>query len=164
MSLSVDLQALTVAMTLVPGMYARNRMYRFHEQPDVRRAKARASLLRGVVRQLTGAHGAVEELSLARHGETSLLRYRVPRLHLERRVELSEIERACLVFLAGRAGVPGLHAGPDERAHLDATLRRLAAIKSSAAESVAPEIASLAVELSPAEPRPDEREARESRR
>jgi hypothetical protein len=121
----LDRDALLVAMALVPGMYARNRMFALHREPDVRRAKARASLIRGVVRQLAGAHGEVEGLALAHHGEVTILRYRVPRVRFERRVELTEIERICLVFLAARAGVRGLHATPEERAHLDGVLKRL---------------------------------------
>jgi hypothetical protein len=124
---SLDRDALTVAMALVPGMYARNRMFALHREPEVRRARARASMIRGVVRQLTGAHGEIEELALVRFGEVSLLRYRLPQVRLERRVELTEIERACLIFLADRTGVRGLHATPEERAQIDAALKRLGA-------------------------------------
>jgi hypothetical protein len=123
----LDREALTVAMALVPGMYARNKHFALHGQPDVKRAKVRAALIRGVVRQLAGAHGEVEGLAFARHGEGTVLRYRVPQMRFERRVELSEIERACLVFLAHRAGVRGVHATPEERAHLEAALKRLGA-------------------------------------
>ena len=114
-------------MALVPAMYARNRMFALHREPEVRRARARASMIRGVVRQLSGAHGEIEGLALVRQGDMTLLRYRLPRVRLERRVELSEIERACLVFLAVRTGVRGLHATQEERAHIDAALKRLGA-------------------------------------
>src|SRR5579862_7877189 len=123
--LPLDRDALTVAMSLVPGMYARNRLFSLYREPEVRRAKARAAILRGAVRQLAGAHGDVEGIAFVRHGEVTLLRYRIPRMHLERCLELSECERACLLFLAGRAGIHGLRATPEDRAHLDAALRRL---------------------------------------
>src|SRR5271155_967428 len=98
-SLAPDREALTVAMALVPGMYTRNKMFALHREPEVRRAKARAAMIRGIVRQLAGAHGEVEGFALARHGDVVLLRYRVPQVHFERRVEVTETERACIVFL-----------------------------------------------------------------
>jgi hypothetical protein len=148
--LPLDRDALTVAMALVPGMYARNRLFSLYREPEVRRAKARAAILRGVVRQLAGAHGAVEGLALVRHGEVTHLRYRVPQVRLERRVELSEIERICLAFLAGRTGVAGLgglHVTPEERAHLDAVLRRLGA--QTGAEAGAPASSAMARQARP---------------
>jgi hypothetical protein len=122
-----DREALIVAMALVPGMYARNKLFALHREPEVRRARARAAMIRGVVRQLAGERGAVEGIALARHGDTSVLRFRIPQVSFERRVELNEIERACLVFLAVRAGIHGLHVTPEERAHIDAALKRLGA-------------------------------------
>src|SRR5580698_7651553 len=104
-----DREALIVAMALVPGMYTRNKLFALHREPEVRRARARAAMIRGVVRQLAGDRGEPEGIALVRHGEVSVLRFRVPQVSFERRVELSEIERACLVFLAARAGVRGLH-------------------------------------------------------
>jgi hypothetical protein len=122
-----DRDALIVAMTLVPGMYARNRLFALHREPEVRRARARAAMIRGVVRQLAGERGEVEAVALVHHGEGSVLRFRIPRVSFERRVELSEIERSCLVFLASRAGVRGLPIAPEERAQIDAALKRLGA-------------------------------------
>ncbi len=127
LSLLPDREALTVAMALVPGMYARNRLFSLHREPEVRRARARAAMIRGVVRQLAGDRGDPEGVALVRHGDVWVLRYSIPQVSFERRVELTEIERACLVFLAGRAGVPGVHTTPEERAHLDAVLKRLGA-------------------------------------
>lgn len=120
-----DREALTVAMALVPTMYARNKLFTLHREPEVRRAKARAAMIRGVVKQLEGAHGEVTGLTVARHGEVIVLRYRVPSVRFERRVELTEIEHALLVYLAARAGVSGLSETHEDRAHLDAALMRL---------------------------------------
>jgi hypothetical protein len=122
-----DREALVVAMALVPGMYARNKLFALHREPEVRRARARAAMIRGVVRQLAGERGPAEEVAMVRHGEVTLLRYRVPTVQFERRVELSEIERACVVYLATRAGVRGVHMTGEERAHIDAALKRLGA-------------------------------------
>ena len=55
---AIDLEALTLAMALAPGVYARNRHFAlFKQHPEVARARARAAVLRGLVRQLSGAHG-----------------------------------------------------------------------------------------------------------
>ena len=54
MMLPLDREALVVAMALVPGMYARNKLFTLHREPEVRRARARAAMIRGVVRQLAG--------------------------------------------------------------------------------------------------------------
>ena len=60
MGAAVDREALVVGMTLVPGLVSRNRSFTLFENPDVRRARVRAALLRGIVRQLTGTQGRVE--------------------------------------------------------------------------------------------------------
>jgi hypothetical protein len=122
-----DREALVVAMALVPGMYARNKLFALHREPEVRRARARAAMIRGVVRQLAGERGAAEGVAFVRHGDVTVLKYRVPQVRFERRVELTEIERACLVFLAARAGVREVHVTHEERAHVEAALRRLGA-------------------------------------
>ena len=83
-SLSPDREALTVAMALVPGMYPRNRLFALHREPEVRRARARAAMIRGVVRQLAGERGEADGIALVRHGEVSILRYRVPQVSFER--------------------------------------------------------------------------------
>src|SRR5580704_5304632 len=123
----VDREALIVAMALVPGMYARNKLFALHREPEVRRARSRAAMIRGLVRQLAGERGEPEGIAFVRQGDGSLLRFRIPSVSFERRVELSEIERACLVFLAARAGVRGVHVTQEERAHIDAALKRLGA-------------------------------------
>ena len=125
--LSPDREALVVAKALVPGMYARNKLFALYREPEVRRAKARAAMIRGVVRQLAGERGTPEGVAFVRHGDVTILRFRIPQVSFERRVELSDIERACLLFLASRAGVAGLHVTHEERAHIDAALKRLGA-------------------------------------
>jgi hypothetical protein len=124
---ALDAEALVVAMAVAPGAYARNRMFGFFKDPEVRRAKRRAATLRGLVRQLGGAQGKVDRLEVARPAEgRAVVRYRIASLHLERSAELSELELACVVYMAGRAGVAGLHVGGADRARLHAALRRLA--------------------------------------
>jgi hypothetical protein len=124
---AVDLEALVVGMTLVPGLCSRNRSFALFEDPDVRRARRRSAVVRGIVRQLAGAQGHVEGLALVHGAELWELRYRVPGLRVDRRASLSLVEVACLKFLAGRAGVSALHASDEDRARIDGALRRLAA-------------------------------------
>ncbi|HEX8793132.1 MAG TPA: hypothetical protein VF765_19445 [Polyangiaceae bacterium] len=126
MRATVDRDALVVGMTLVPGLWARNRSFALFEDPEVRRARRRSSLLRGLVRQLAGAHGRIDELHVSHGGDSVELRYRVPGLSVARRSTLTPLELACVRYLAARAGVPGLHASDEERAAIDAALRRLA--------------------------------------
>jgi hypothetical protein len=82
--------------------------------------------LRGIARQLGGAQGTVEGLSVERDGAVVRIRYRVPGVRMERRATLSEVEHACVAYLAARAGITALRACDDDRARIDAALRRLA--------------------------------------
>lgn len=127
MRAGVERDALVVGMTLVPGFVTRNRSFALFEDPEVRRARRRSAVLRGIVRQLAGSHGHVEGLAVARSVDVCELRYRVPALRIDRRALLSELELACVRYLAGRAGVPGLHASDDDRAGIEGALKRLAA-------------------------------------
>jgi hypothetical protein len=122
-----DRESLVVGMTLVPGLVSRNRFFALFEDPEVRRARARSALLRGIVRQLAGAQGHVEGLVIAQGVDDCELRYRVPGLRIERRASLTPVELACVRYLAGRANVAGLRASDDDRAWIDGALRRLAA-------------------------------------
>src|ERR1700761_973993 len=123
----LDGDALTVAMAVAPGVYARNRFFRLFQEPEVRRAKARAALLRGIVEHLRRvskpeADGAIR---VDRMGGRALVSYRMPGLHFSRRAELTDLELECLRFLAARAGVAGVPGEVDKEALL-AALRRLA--------------------------------------
>jgi hypothetical protein len=128
---AVDREALIVGMTLVPALLSRNRSFALFEDPEVRRARFRAALLRGIVRQLAGGQGKVESLHVqgvrANDRDLRELRYRVPGLRIDRRALLTEAEYACVAYLAGRASVAGLSASDEDRARIDAALRRLSA-------------------------------------
>jgi hypothetical protein len=124
---AVDREALVVGMTLVPGLVSRNRSFTLFENPDVRRARVRAALLRGIVRQLTGTQGRVEAFDVVAGTGAREVRYSLPGLRMQRRALLSDVEYACVAYLAGRAGVADLFADDEDRARIDAALRRLAA-------------------------------------
>ena len=127
MRAAVDREALVVGMTLVPGLVSRNRSFALFENPDVRRARVRAALLRGIVRQLTGIQGRVEEFGVVAATGAREVRYSLPGLGMQRRTVLTDVEYACVAYLAGRAGVADLSADDEDRARIEAALRRLAA-------------------------------------
>jgi hypothetical protein len=133
----LDPEALTVAMAVAPGVYARNRHYALYTDPRVRYARARASLLRGLARQLAGAEGPLDAVAIERAALNVQLRYRVARLRMERTAELSPVEAACVFHLASRAGVSGFAPTGEDRMRLFAALRRLAASGESADEALA---------------------------
>jgi hypothetical protein len=110
-------------------VYARNRMFAFFKDPGVRRARDRASLLRGMVRQLAGAQGAAVVVAFDRGGARCRLTYRVPAIHLERVIDLDPQEAACLAYLLGRSGASVLGCSDEQaatdRASVEAALIRL---------------------------------------
>lgn len=120
-----DCEALVVGMTLVPGLLSRNRSFALFDDPEVRRARVRAALLRGIVRQLAGGQGRVESLEVLGASGDRELRYRLPGVRMDRRATLSDAEYACVAYLAGRASVAGLQANDEDRARIEAALRRL---------------------------------------
>ncbi len=124
-------EALVAGMTLVPALLSRNRNFALFEDVEMRRVRVRAALLRGIVRQLTGAEGKVESLEVVPRGGpregTRELRYRVPGIRISRRAVLTDLEYSCVAYLAGRASVAGLAADEEDRARIDTALRRLSA-------------------------------------
>jgi hypothetical protein len=124
---AIDVEALTVAMAMAPGIYARNRHFSLYDDPRFRRARARASLLRGLVRQLTGAEGPLDEVAIERSPARLQLRYRVARVRMHRTAELTPTEAACVFHLATRAGASGVAPTPGDKTRLFTTLSRLVA-------------------------------------
>jgi hypothetical protein len=122
----VESESLVVGMALVPGLESRNRSFALFEDPDVRRASRRAAMLRGIVRQLAGAQGHIESLRIARVEDRCELCYSLPGMKMQRRASLSDIELACVRYLAARAGASGLKESDQDREAIDAALRRLA--------------------------------------
>jgi len=126
---SLDVDALTVAMAIAPGVYSRNRFYELFKAPELRRARSRASLVRGVVKHLgmlAGEDAGQPLLAMERHPGRVVLRYSVPSLCFERRTDVSELEASCVLYLAERAGLPGLAPSAAERDALHVALVRLA--------------------------------------
>jgi hypothetical protein len=122
-------EALTVAMALAPGVYARNRMFDLFASAAVQRAKARAAALRGLVKHLARASDvSLEEQASARAlGGASdfALRYQIPAMSLTRAVDLSRVELATLRVLAANAGVEALPLDGADRSLVDSALAQL---------------------------------------
>jgi hypothetical protein len=127
------IEALTVAMALAPGVYARNRMFELFAQAGVQRAKSRAATLRGIVKHLGRACALTLERDASEgcagrdaKGQVDfVLRYEIPIMRLTRVVELSRVELAALRMLATRAGAPCLAADDEDRALVSGALGRL---------------------------------------
>ena len=122
---SAQVEALTVAMVVAPGVYARNRMFELLSSPGARRARRRAASIRGVARQLARVSGLTVATE-TRGGETLfVLRYVIPAVRLTRVVELSAAELAALRLVAERAGSRALPPGEADRSVVAAALARL---------------------------------------
>jgi hypothetical protein len=126
---ALDTDALTVAMAVAPGVYSRNRFFHLHKVPEMRRARSRAAVLRGIVQHLVTMQHAGTDVASAvgmdRHGGRVRLVYRMPALRFERSAVLSELEASCFLYLAERAGLTGFFPSQGERDGLHAALRRL---------------------------------------
>ena len=122
---SVDLDALLCALTLVPTAFARNRFFSLFENPAALKVRRRASRVRGIIRQLSGAGRMRAEIigeQVMADGQV-LLRYRVEELGFSRTAALSRLEAATLRFALFRAGVASL--ATEDRELVEHALERL---------------------------------------
>lgn len=123
-------EALTVAMALAPGVYARNRMFDLFANAAVQRAKSRAATLRGLVKHLVRASSLTLTTPTSTPASEAgaadyVLRYEIPSLALIRTAELSRVELATLRALASRSGVAALPLDDGDRALIESALARL---------------------------------------
>lgn len=96
-----QVEALTVAMIVAPGVYTRNRRFDLFTLAGARRARTRAGVVRGLVAHLARA----TSVTLTREGSSFVLRYVIPAVRLTRVVELSAAELAALRLVAERANI-----------------------------------------------------------
>ncbi len=125
---AIDREALLVALVLAPATYSRNRFFEMYKDPDVRRVRRRASLLRSVIRQLVrvAAEGIAVELR-EKDLDAFELAYHVPSLGLRRTVRADGLELAVLRFALGESAARlGLAMDVKDRARMDDALARLA--------------------------------------
>jgi hypothetical protein len=99
---AIDLDALLVALVLVPQSYPRNRFYELYGDPAARRVRRRAALVRGIIADL--GSGAVD-VAVERGGQKTILRYRHEKLGTTRMSLLSEDELALVQLVVDRAPV-----------------------------------------------------------
>jgi len=124
-------EALTIAMAIAPGVYARNRMFDLFTLPGVQRAKTRAAIIRGIIPHLARATALTVTSEGGRGGEpVCVLRYAIPELRLTRVVELSPSELSAVRVLASRANVHALPVEANDRTLVDAALARLLELQS----------------------------------
>ena len=115
------IEALTVAMAMAPGVYARNRMFSLFANPAVQRAKARAATLRGIVKHL----GRACAITLESENTDFVLRYQIPTLRLMRVAELTRVELAALRLMAAKAGAPCLLPEEGDKGLVEMALAKL---------------------------------------
>ena len=128
---AIDHEALLVALVLAPATYSRNRFFSLYADPEVRRIRRRASLIRGIVRHVSranpGERGEVVRTEPSGAGRFDLT-YVVPSLGLRRTATLDPIELSLVRFAMSRT--PGREAplDPDDpdRQRIEAALQRLA--------------------------------------
>jgi hypothetical protein len=124
----IDREALLVALVLAPATYSRNRFFEMYKDPEVRRVRRRASLLRSVIRQLAkvAAEGVAVQLR-EKDVDAFELAYHVPSLGLRRTVRADALELAVLRFALGASAARlGLAMDAKDRERIDDALARLA--------------------------------------
>ena len=127
-------EALSIAMAIAPGVYARNRMFDLFTLPGVQRAKTRAAIIRGIVPHLSRATSltVTSEGGRDSRGEpVFVLRYAIAELRLTRVVELSPTELSAVRVLAHRANIHVLPVEASDRTAVEAALARLIELESA---------------------------------
>ena len=127
-------ETLFVATALAPTVYSRNRMFSLFREPAYGAARRRGQLVRSVAREWLKAAknaGGIDTRWSERGGGAGgqcgwELWYRVPAMHLERRLQLSALERACLLYLLERGKASDVVLSREERALVERALAKLA--------------------------------------
>jgi hypothetical protein len=98
----VDLDALLVALVLVPHSFPRNRFYALYREPEARRVRRRAALLRSLVADLADD---AEDVTLTPTGERTVrLRYQKSDVGAVRVTRLNRDELALVSYALKRVG------------------------------------------------------------
>lgn len=108
-----DADALMVALIMAPGTFSRNRFFQLFEDKRLRKARRRARMVRGLIKEMTepwplmnsSLHPvtALIECEEVVNGELRL-QYSVPDMGYRRSARLSLIEAAALRYCLDRAG------------------------------------------------------------
>jgi hypothetical protein len=129
-----DLEALLVALVLAPATYSRNRFFSLYTDPEVRRVRRRASLIRSIVRHIAHISSAVQVETLTIEpvvGGRVALTYVVPSIGLRRTSILDPLELSLVRFAVARApkeppSAAALAPDDPDRLRIEAALVRLA--------------------------------------
>ncbi len=117
--------ALLCALVLAPRTFARNRFFDWYRNPAMAQVRRRASLLRGILRQLVGTepqHGQVVGEQVLEDGRV-LLRYVIPSVSYARTTALSPLEASLLRYALARAR--RLAPPPEDQVRVDQALAGL---------------------------------------
>jgi hypothetical protein len=120
-----DVEAVTVAMVVAPGVYSRNRMFALFAEPEMARARLRATVVRGLFRQLQRSRNLGLSFRFEDREGGVYLHYEVEKLRLVCRIELTHLERSCLVYLASKTDAPLMQATPEDKTRVEEALLRL---------------------------------------
>ena len=126
----LDVAALTVAMSVAPGVYARNRMFAFFSRPLANHARGRAKLVRSLVLQISRAKAGVSGVALTEEDAAWRLSFAIPQMGFTRSARVTREELAALRYVLSRvvpSGLPSvLKAAEDDDAIVVAVLKKLA--------------------------------------
>ena len=122
-----DLEALLVALVLLPGTYSRNRFFDLYTDPAAKEVRKRASLVRSIVTEVTSRdatrRGRIVGVAEASDGRLEFS-YEVAALNLKRTTKLSPLEHSLLRYaLAHRMG--SLPVDDPDRERIEGVLGRL---------------------------------------
>jgi hypothetical protein len=110
----VDRGALLSALVLAPATFARNRFFSLFSESSARKIRARAALLRTIVRQLGQESPRAESIELTPDADGRyVVRYTIRHLSLHRTSLLDRLELALVRFgisRRARSGAEPLHA------------------------------------------------------
>jgi hypothetical protein len=122
---SLDGDALTVALVLVPSFVSRNRQYALFTNDVVRSARARAKLVRSILLHLSGGRGVPTGVQVVADAGGFRVSFELPAMGLSRSVWLTAVERAVLGYAGHRAGFSQVPSDPGDQARVFAALARL---------------------------------------
>ena len=101
----IDLDALLVALVLVPQTFPRNRFFELYRLEGARNVRRRAALLRSLVTDMLGDD--IADVGLERSGGEVQLSYRLVQLEARRLTVLSELELSTVALALERVGPRG---------------------------------------------------------
>jgi hypothetical protein len=125
---SLDGDALTVALVLVPSFVSRNRQYALFADDVVRSARTRARLVRSILLHLSGSLGPATAIRVVPRAGGYSVSFELRVIGFARSVWLTAVERAVLGYAGQRAGLAQVPSDPSDHAQVRAALARLPSV------------------------------------